>query len=112
MKVRVFNHPEGVKVLVPTYPEALDKDTKRFFQEVEYFDCDSSDIPPKKLPTGDCQRCHWKFDGVNKKVVVNKTKDCEHDILKNIHTKINNTDKQVALDGLLELEKFKLRKGK
>ena len=112
MLIRVFNTLEGVKILVPTYPGALEKDTQRFFKGIEYFDCDSTDIPQRKDVNGNCQRCHWKFDGVNKKVVVNKTKDCEHDILKNIHTKINNTDKQVALDGLLELEKFKLRKGK
>ena len=110
--VRVFNSLHGVTVLVPAYPEALEKDTKRFFQGIEYFDCEWSELPPKKLPDGTCQRCHWKYDAENKKVIVRKDKDCEHDTLRKIQDKINNIDKQVALDGLLELERFKLRRVK
>ena len=112
MRVRVFNALEGIKVLIPMYPEALDKDTKRFFQGVEYFDCDSSEIPERKDAQGNCQRCHWKFDGVNKKIVVRKDQDCEHDTLKKIQDKIKNPNKAIALDGLLEMERFKLNRVK
>lgn len=110
MKVRIFKNGDKVKVLIPSYPDALEKDTKRFYSGIEYFDCDSLSIPARKDINGECLRCHWKFDGVGKKVYVEKTFECEHDKLKSIQDKINNSDKQIALDGLLELERFKLNK--
>ena len=109
---RIFNTLNGVVVMTPTYVEALEKDTKRFYQDIEYFDCEVSELPLKKSLDGTCQRCHWKFDGVNKKIVIRKDQDCEHDTVKKIQDKINNPDKQIALDGLLEMERFKSRKVK
>lgn len=110
MDCRVFDFGNRVAVLIPVKIEYLDKDTKKHgWENVSYFDCNFEDIPLPNDVNGNCLRCHWKADLINKKVIVSKTKDCEHDIFKRIKEKINNPDKQIALDGILELEKFKLK---
>ena len=83
---------------------------KNNWDTLEHFDCSFEDIPQRRDINGNCLRCHWKFDDINKRVVVNKIKDCEHDILKKIQDKIKNPNKAIALEGLIEMERFKISK--
>lgn len=107
MRVRVFNTNEGVKVLVPTYYDALEKDTNRFFQGVPYFDCDNSELPLRRdSHTNECFRCSWLCDMVNKKVIVNKPCTCIHNDLMKLDKILDDplTTRQVKLEAMLDKE--------
>lgn len=111
MLCRIFEIDSRVQVMIAPTREGLERSTEKSgWSNLKYFDCDQKFLPKRMDASGNCLRCHWEVDLINKRVIVNKVGDCEHDLLKKIKMKINSPDRTIALEGILELERFKLRK--
>ena len=120
MKKRVFVRDDGC-VLVTTFAEkavlkneiesdAMDRITARLpHRECPYFDILPEDVPTKTLPDGTCGRCRWRAQ--NGAIIIDASAPCVcgKDEERAIREKIKSPIQAVALDGLLELERMKIR---
>lgn len=122
MNRRVFIKPDGT-LLVTTFARKarfsnesadafMDRATQKLdHKDLPYFDIpeDPDPRPAKTLPDGTCGRCRWRAkDGA---VIIDNSAPCVcgKDEYRLIGAKIESPIAAIAIQGLLELERFKIK---
>ena len=117
---RIFIKPDGTliqslfidraKIEGESHLDFLDRaSAKTRLDAFPHVDLDDVAMPPRTLPDGTCGRCRWRVQ--DRAVVVNPLAPCTcgKDEYLAIKAKIENRDNAIAMQGLLELERFKLQ---